>query len=134
MTERRDWAGYYDEQGERDPRDLLLRALASFEPEGRTGTAVDLGCGQGIETAAMLARGWTVTAIDAQEEGIRRLRERVPVESRDRLTTRVSPMEDVDLPPTDLVHASFSLPFCRPDAFPALWDRVRGALRPGGRF
>jgi SAM-dependent methyltransferase len=134
MTEPGDWVGYYDHQGDREPRDLLVRVLDRFEREGVTGAAVDLGCGQGIETAAMLARGWTVTAIDAQEDGIRRLRERVPVESAGRLTTRISSMEDAELPPSDLVHASFSLPFCRPDAFPALWGRVRGALRPGGRF
>ena len=129
-----DWVGYYDQQGDREPREQLLHALASFEAEGVTGTAVDLGCGQGIETAAMLARGWTVTAIDAQEEGIRRLRERVPMGSEDRLTARVSRMEDAELPACDMVHASFSLPFCRPEAFPALWSRVHGALQPGGRF
>jgi SAM-dependent methyltransferase len=134
MTERGDWVGYYDEQGDRAPRDLLVGVLDRFEREGVTGAAVDLGCGQGIETAAMLARGWTVTAIDAQEDGIRRLRERVPVESAGRLITRISLMEDAELPPSDLVHASYSLPFCRPDAFPALWGRVRDALRPGGRF
>jgi len=129
-----DWTGYYDGQGDREPRDLLLQALRSFEAEGRVGVAVDLGAGQGFETAELLRRGWEVLAIDAQEEGIRRLRERVPDEHADRLRTLVSPMQVPELPRADLVHASFSLPFCPPQAFPDLWERIRSALTPGGRI
>jgi hypothetical protein len=43
-------------------------------------------------------------------------------------------MQDADIPAADLIHAAFSLPFCPPAAFPGLWERIRGALRPGGRF
>ena len=134
MTARGDWIGYYDAQGEREPRDLLLRALASFEREGRTGTAVDLGCGTGADTAELIARGWDVVAIDRQEEAIRRLREKIDPRTVSHLRTVVSKMEDVTFPPADLVFASYSLPFCPPDAFPALWERLRSCLRPGGRF
>jgi tellurite methyltransferase len=135
MTARGDWVGYYDAQGDREPRDLLIRAMRLFDREGRVGTAVDLGCGQGIESAALLSRGWNVVAIDAQPEAIERLRARVPADALPRLTTRVSRMEDSEeIPPCDLVHASFSLPFCSPAAFPDLWDRVRGAIGSGGRF
>jgi tellurite methyltransferase len=126
------WVDYYDEQGEREPRDLLLQALDSFDAEGRVGVAVDLGAGQGFETAELLRRGWEVLAIDAEPDGIRRLLERVGDEPR--LTTLVSPMQDATLPPADLVHASFSLPFCPPASFPGLWDRIRSAIRPDGRF
>jgi tellurite methyltransferase len=134
MTPLGEWAEYYDAQGDREPRDLLLRALGSFDREGRGGTAVDLGCGQGIESAALLAHGWNVVAIDAQPEAIERLRARVPADALPRLTTYVSRMENSEIPPCDLVHASFSLPFCPPAAFPGLWDRVGGAVRRGGRF
>src|SRR5919201_5864438 len=102
-----DWVAYYDEQGDREPRDLLLQALDSFDGEGRVGVAVDLGAGQGFETAELLRRGWEVLAIDAEEEGIRRLLARVG--EKPRLTTLVSPMQDAALPPADFVHASFSL-------------------------
>jgi SAM-dependent methyltransferase len=128
----RDWTGYYDGQGEREPRELLREALDRSEREHAPGNAVDLGCGQGIESVELLRRGWTVLAIDAEPEGVRRLRERVGDAAR--LTTAVSPMQDAELPATDLVHASFSLPFCPPEAFPELWMRIRTALRPGGRF
>jgi tellurite methyltransferase len=134
MTERGDWVGYYEGQGEREPHDLLLQVLALFEGDGRRGLAVDLGCGQGFESAELLRRGWEVIAIDATEEGIRRLRRRVPESDASRLTTVVSRMEDADVPTADLIHASFSLPFCRPQVFPRLWGDIRGAIRPGGRF
>lgn len=134
MTERGDWVGYYEGQGEREPRPLLVDALERFEGQGRTGMAVDLGCGQGIETAELLRRGWNVIAIDAQAEGIRRLRRRIPDQHAARLQAVVAPMEDAPIPSADLVHASFSLPFCRPGSFPALWDRIRSSLLPGGRF
>jgi SAM-dependent methyltransferase len=134
VTEPGDWVGYYDAQGEREPHDLLLRVLDRFEQDGRRGRAVDVGCGQGFETGELLRRGWEVVAIDAQEEAIRRLRRRITDDQASRLETVVSRMEDVEVPPADLVHASYSLPFCRPAAFPAVWERIRGSLRPGGRF
>jgi SAM-dependent methyltransferase len=134
MTERGDWVGYYDEQGEREPHDLLLQVLAMFDDDGRRGLAVDLGCGQGFETAELLRRGWDVVAIDATEEGIRRLRGRVPDSDAPRLRTVVSRMEDAEVPAADLIHASYSLPFCRPTVFPRLWGDITEAIRPGGRF
>jgi SAM-dependent methyltransferase len=130
----RDWTGYYDAQQAREPRELLLQVLGSFEREQRVGTAVDLGCGDGTDSVALLSRGWEVLSIDAQEEAIRRVRERIPEELAPRATTVVSPMESAHLPAADLIFASFSLPFCPPQAFPDLWMRIRTALRPGGRF
>ena len=134
MTERGDWVGYYDEQGAREPRDVLLRVLELFDQEDRRGLAVDLGCGQGWDTQELLRRGWGVVAIDGQEEGIRRLRRRIPDDQAARLETIVSAMEEVELPPADLVYASYSLPYCRRSVFPRLWDDIRAAIRPDGRF
>src|SRR5258708_30442219 len=37
-------------------------------------------------------------------------------------------------PTCDLVNASFSLPFCAPERFPEVWERIVESLRPGGRF
>jgi tellurite methyltransferase len=126
-----DWIEYYEEGEGREPRELLLAVLDSFD---RPSQAVDLGCGSGIETLAMLERGWSVFATDRQGEAIRRTRARVPEESQPRLETLVSSMEDVAFPPADLVSASFSLFFCDPARFAAVWSRLTAAIRPGGRF
>ena len=41
---------------------------------------------------------------------------------------------EADLPRAHLIHAGFSLPFCPPQEFPALWARIRQAVAPGGVF
>ena len=125
------WTDYYEAYDGRPPREMLLRVLDRFE---RPGEAVDLGCGAGIETAAMLDQGWRVVATDEQAEAIDRLRRRIPAGSEDRLRTEVTPMEAFEVPESDLVWASFSLFFCDPDRFADVWGRLLAALRPGGRF
>ncbi len=133
----KDWTAYYRWTARRPPRELLLRTLDHIEWEGRPRkgrTAVELGFGAGTDTLELLRRGWHVVAIDGQESAARFLSKRVPAGLRKRLTTRVAAMEDLDVPPADLVYASFSLPFCAPAEFPALWASIRRAVTPGGHF
>ena len=124
---------YYKKMDGRKTRQLLLDALAKF-PDGKPFHAIDLGCGDGTETAALLSRGWSVLAIDAEEAGIKRLIQKVPEEDRSRLQTQVAVFEEIVLPSTDLIHASYSLPFCHPDYFPSMWGKITNALKPGGRI
>ena len=126
------WAEYYDEFEDREPREMLLRVLGTFG-SGEL-LAIDLGCGSGIDTLAMLRAGWRVFATDAEPEAIRRLRDRVPDDLSPGLNVQLARMEDVELPPADLVWAGFSLFFCRPDRFVDVWSRIRAVLRPDGRF
>src|SRR6266511_5041646 len=123
VTGAGEWTEYYDENEDRAPREMLLEVLDAFGSEEPQ--AVDLGCGSGIETLAMLERGWSVFAIDAEEEAILRVRMRVGSSLAPRLRTLVSRMEGVELPPADLVWAGFSLFFCQPDRFGEVWHRVR---------
>jgi SAM-dependent methyltransferase len=128
MTEAT-WSDYYEANDGRAPREQLLDVLDLFADPG---DAVDLGCGAGIDTLAMLDRGWTVLAIDAEHEAIERLRTRAG--DTPGLETQPSRMEDVELPEADLVWASYSLFFCDPSRFLDVWARIRAAVRPGGRF
>jgi tellurite methyltransferase len=131
-----DWTQYYDSAGD-EPRSTLLYALERFDEEGRRGHfAVDLGCGAGPDTAELLRRGWSVLAIDGEAEAIERLLSRQDLSGAElrRLETRVSPFQEAKWPDADLVNSSFALPFCPPDAFPALWRRIEGSLRRAGRF
>ena len=129
-----DWTRYYDATRD-EPRETLLFALEKFEAEDRSGLAVDLGCGTGRDTAELLRRGWSVLAIDGEEEAIARLRRRAFTDDqRVRLGTQIAPFEDAVWPPADLINASWSLPFCPPDRFDQLWAKLSSSLCPGGRF
>ena len=131
---KRDWVAYYNAVSDRPPRETLLKALDNFESETASAprSAVDLGCGDGRDTVELLRRGWRVLAIDGEKEGIARLLSRIDKTSN--LETQVASFEALQLPLVDLINASFSLPFCPPPKFPALWQNILTALGSGGRF
>jgi SAM-dependent methyltransferase len=129
----RDWAGYYAWSSGREPRPLLLAACQE-QGDGAGRMAIDLGCGEGTDVLELLARGWTVTAVDAEAAGLASLRARVPAPAAERIQIVCGSFAQVDLPRASLIHAGFSLPFCPPPEFPAVWARIRRALMPGGIF
>jgi SAM-dependent methyltransferase len=124
-----DWTAYYDATGDA-PRATLLDALDRFE---QPGLAVDLGSGTGRDTAELVRRGWHVIAIDGEEEAMARLAARTDLD-HSLVTTQVGRFEDATWPTVDLVNSSFSLPFISAEDFGAVWDRIVGSLRAGGRF
>jgi SAM-dependent methyltransferase len=131
------WEEYYRQLEGRSPRPLFVDALPFLpvqQTEEQTLVAVDLGCGDGTETLALLARGWTVLAVDAAPEAIARLRASVPSGDTARLTTFVAPFHELELPNADFVYAGLSLPFCEPDEFDDVWRRIATAVRPRGVF
>ena len=128
-----DWAGYYAWSSGREPRPLLLTACQE-QGDGAGRTAIDLGCGAGTEVLELLACGWTVTAVDAEPAGLAALQARVPASAAERVQIVCGSFSQVDLPRADLIHAGFSLPFCPPSEFPAVWAHIRSALMPGGIF
>jgi SAM-dependent methyltransferase len=134
-----DWTAFFDAVRNLPPRETLLMALKSFDAEAPADSprqAVDLGCGEGRDTAALLHSGWRVMAVDAHAEGLRRTAARTPWPQLWRLTTVRATFEDVRIDPSscDLVNASFAIPHCDPADFPALWAKLAAAIRPGGRF
>lgn len=128
------WNTFYDvSRGELPPRPTLVAALDAWGG-ARPGRAIDLGCGAGRDTLALLHRGWGVVAVDAEAEALDRLRRHVPPEAGARLVCMHGRFEDVSLPEADIVNASFALPFCARSAFPEVWRKVAAALKPGGLF
>jgi SAM-dependent methyltransferase len=120
------WAAYHAGQHGRPPRDLLLRALTLSGP-GHGRTAIDLGCGAGIETRALLGAGWRVLAIDGDPGTETRLRRTIGGHSP-RLTVSTIPYADLTaLPAADLIYAGYSLPFQNRESFDRIWSLMRAA-------
>lgn len=127
------WEDYYQKIEGLAPHQLLLEVLEKLQSYTSL-HAIDLGCGDGIESVVLLERGWNVLAIDAQPAAIKCLVGKVSDENQVRLQTQVAKFEDVVFPSVDLIHAGLSIPFCHPEYFPTLWGRVVTAIKPGGRF
>jgi len=111
------------------PRPLCREVLGHAGPgDGRL--AVDLGCGSGIETAAMVEAGWRVFATDADPATPSRVANLVGPEAP--VEVVVADFEQVRMPGADLVYAGYALPFVPPPHFPDVWRKVRETLGPGG--
>jgi SAM-dependent methyltransferase len=134
-----DWAGYYAWSAGREPRPLLLAACEELGA-GRGRLAIDLGCGEGTDALELLARGWSVLAVDAESAGLALLRARIPSAAAGAVRVLCASFAEADLPSADLIHAGFSLPFCAPQEFPALCADPpgacprRGLRRPAIRY
>lgn len=129
------WAGYYQAHEGRPASALLRRALTYVGARDDALKAIDLGCGTGSESRFLLEAGWQVFAVDKEPMAIELVGASVPDDLQPGLETAVARFEELDaLPPSALIHAGLSLPFCRPDHFARLWHRVTSALEPGGIF
>jgi tellurite methyltransferase len=134
MSQAQGWGAYYDKLRDRPPRKTLIAALDAFGKTPAEALAVDLGCGDGRDVVEILRRGWSVIAVDAEPEALKRLTER-GLPGAERITPIVSRMEDVPLPiGLQLVNSSFAMPLCEPARFHELWERIVEALPAGGRF
>jgi tellurite methyltransferase len=128
------WAAYYQQLRDRPPRRTLVKALDLFGDAQPESLAVDLGCGDGRDIVELRRRDWSVIAVDAEPEALRQLVAR-NLPGSDRITPLNARLEEVPLPlGVQLVNSSFAMPLCAPQAFHALWERIREALPTGGRF
>jgi trans-aconitate methyltransferase len=126
------WAVYNAGQRERAVRPLLTEVLA-LAGEGRGRHAVDLGCGAGVESLALLEAGWTVHALDNDGASLAQLRQETAEELQHMLHTQVADLNELPgLPDADLIYAGYALPYTRPARFASMWATVLRGLRPGG--
>lgn len=140
---------YNDDQAGRPVRQLCTDVVAMaasagerpLDPGAAGPLALDLGCGAGVETAALLRAGWRVHAIDSAPGTAERVLRTVEQTSSsvDRglgaagLTVEVADLRELaSLPGADLVHAGYALPYLPPDDFARVWSLIRRSLRPGG--
>ncbi|MER6513975.1 class I SAM-dependent methyltransferase [Nonomuraea sp. NPDC001636] len=96
-------------------------------PEGRRERILDVGCGTGVVTAAALAAGAEVTAVDADPAMLELVARRHPAATVRRATLPVLPFEDASF---DAVAGNFVVNHVAD--VPATLAELRRVLRPGG--
>ena len=121
FKEAHDWSRYNETQIDRQEERKLARKVLDLAGPGAGRRAIDLGGGAGVETQAILRRGWEVLAIDYDPEAAEFAAARLTNRERARLTFRTQDFTEIDdLPPSDLIHAAWSLPFAG-DHLVRLW-------------
>ncbi len=134
------WARYYAVTVERPAWGTVRKAIDLFAAESTLPSvpgarfAVDLGCGGGRDSRALLRAGWRVLAMDREPVALSVLQEAAGPELGPGLQTVVGDFATFQVPPCDLVNASLCLPFVEPAQFEAMWSRIVAALPPGSRF
>lgn len=135
----KNWINYYrNTQQQSLPRKTVVKAIELFHCKNDSPLskfAIDLGCGAGIDSIELLKHNWSVLAIDSQIEAISTLRSSCPKLLQNQLTTKVASFESlISLPATQLINASYSLPFLKPELFYSFWKLILQALPTRGLF
>jgi SAM-dependent methyltransferase len=131
------WLGYYQWTSKSSqPWETLSQTVELFQEEGiEPQLAVDLGCGVGKDTSFLIEKGWKVIAVDAESVAQDFLLAKVPESKRDNVSFVVSTYENFIFPnEVQIVNASYALPFCSPENFDDVMQRITSAITAGGRF
>lgn len=125
----KDWTHFQNRTYEGDVCKLLINFLNNY----KINTAIDLGCGSGNETVYMIKHGIKVKAIDRQlNENF--ILDRLTNDEKNSVSFKEESFEKVELEKTDAVIAFFSIPFCNPEKFEQLWNKIYECINPNGYF
>ena len=125
----KDWSNYQNKTYGDDECKLLIEFLKNH----KVTTAIDLGCGSGNETVYMIKKGIKVLAIDRQLNKDFIL-DRLTDDEKKLISFNESSFEDIELPKTELLTAFFSIPFCNPNDFDELWNKIYDSIGDNGYF
>lgn len=109
--------------------------LAMFLDRARTGTALDVGCGEGRHSLFLAQEGYVVDAIDISEKAIEKLKhlaEEYGVSTM--IFPKVGDTRALELPQQkyDLAVLSYVFPFLKYSDIITILEKVKQSLKPGG--
>lgn len=123
------WEDYQKKTYNNDVCELLKIFLNDY----KVNTAIDLGCGSGNETVYMVQKGIKVLAVD-RDLNAEYILNRLNDKQKENVTFLKDNFENVELPKTDMVTAFFSIPFCKPESFNELWNKIYNSINEKGFF
>ena len=91
------WTEYYNNHRNSKPTRTLLKGLKYLDNNEHQlpKTSIDIGCGQGTDTAELLRQGWNVLAVDKESEAEEIVRNRLSKFHGKELTIIVQKMESI---------------------------------------
>lgn len=124
-----DWHAYNASAAGRPARRLVAKAiLAAGGGQGRT--VLEIGAGGGADALEFARHGWMVHAYDSDDTLTARLVENTRMSGHVQFHHGDAAQVET-FPEADVVYAAYSLPMLGAD-LPAVWARLRAALKPGG--
>ncbi|MES2314964.1 MAG: methyltransferase domain-containing protein [Patescibacteria group bacterium] len=129
MSKKTDWSEYYDFTRTKPPYSLLIESLEYVKEKGG---AIDIGAGALRDTRYLLENGFDVTVVDNSPL----LDAEAAKINNSKLHVSAVSFEDFDFPKNkyDLASAMFALNFCDPVYFDAVFEKIKGSLKPDGIF
>lgn len=124
------WSQFNQNTKNNPPRGLYVEALKFLKSDDVL--ALDIGAGACNETKDMLSRGFSVVAIDSNQE----IQEIAATINSANLTVNVSNAENYTYGNDryDFIIAMFALPFIEPSSFKNTFSKIMKSLKPGGMF
>jgi SAM-dependent methyltransferase len=97
---------------------------------------LDIGCGDGLATAAVIERGGRVVAVDPEASLLERVCARIASERHARLTTQIGSLPAIDFADGQFaaVHAAHVLQLLNGREIVRSLEKMRRWLRPGGKL
>jgi SAM-dependent methyltransferase len=126
-----DWDPFYRAVQNAGPSETLTAWLAVTAQT--PGKAADLGCGEGRDALKLLELGWQVVAVDPVHAAVSALLQKATERQLDSgLTVVQSKIEEADWGQVDYVNANLVLPYCPPETFSQVWQKISDSLVTGG--